>query len=127
MSRKRLTLATVDFHIEASRRLLEQAGQEFRAGDVLQASEKGWGAAAHTVKAIAEQRGWRHERHGDLFKVAGRIAEGSGQPRIRELFRLASGLHTNFYEGWYTDEDVEQGLEEVREFLGLIEEVSPIG
>ena len=47
------TLATTEFHIATSRRLLEQAEREYRAGDVLQASEKGWGAAAHAVKAIA--------------------------------------------------------------------------
>jgi stage V sporulation protein SpoVS len=102
--------------------MLEQAGRELDAGDVLQASEKGWGAAAHTVKAIAEQRGWRHERHGDLFRVAGMVADELEQPRIRDLFRLASTLRTNFYEGWLTDEDVESGLEEVRELLSLLEE-----
>ena len=46
-------MATTEFHIATSRRLLEQAEREYRAGDVLQASEKGWGAAAHAVKAIA--------------------------------------------------------------------------
>ena len=102
--------------------MLEQAGRELAAGDVLQASEKGWGAAAHTVKAIAEQRGWRHERHGDLFTVARGVADELEQPRIRELFSLASVLHRNFYEGWYTEADVESGLEGVRELLGLLEE-----
>ena len=101
--------------------MLEQAGRELGAGDVLQASEKGWGAAAHTVKAIAEQRGWRHERHGDLFRVAGRVADELERPRIRELFHVASALHTNFCEGWYTEADVDLGLDGVRELLGLLE------
>ena len=121
MTRKRLTLATVDFHIETSRRMLEQAGRELGAGDVLQASEKGWGAAAHTVKAIAEQRGWRHERHGDLFSVVRRIVAESGQPRIMDLFHIANGLHANFYEGWLVQEDVERGLGQVGELLGVLE------
>ena len=107
--------------------MLEQAGRELDAGDVLQASEKGWGAAAHTVKAIAERRGWRHESHGDLFRVARIISDETEQPRVRELFSLASVLHRNFYEGWYTDEDVRSGLEEVREMLGLLEEALPDG
>ena len=114
-------MATVDFQIETSRRMLEQAGRELDAGDVLQASEKGWGAAAHTVKAIAEQRGWLHERHGHLFGVAGRVADELEQPRIQDLFRLASTLHTNFYEGWLTEEDVERGLGQVEELLSLLE------
>ena len=115
----------VDFHVETSRRLLEQAGQEFLAGDVLQASEKSWGAAAHTMKAIAEQRGWQHGHHRDLFRIAGRIADELEQPRIRDLFRYAGALHTNSYEGWLTDEDVERGLEEVRALLSLLEGLAP--
>ena len=37
--------------------LIAQAGIELAAGDVTQASEKGWGAAVQMVKAVAEQRG----------------------------------------------------------------------
>ena len=37
----------------ASGHLLRQAREELVAGDVRQASEKGWGAAAQIVKAIA--------------------------------------------------------------------------
>ena len=101
--------------------MLEQAGRELDAGDVLQASEKGWGAAAHTVKAIAEQRGWIHERHGHLFGVVRNIVAESGQPRIMDLFHIANGLHTNFYEGWLSHEEVERGLGQVEELLGLLE------
>ncbi len=101
--------------------MLEQAGRELDAGDVLQASEKGWGAVAHTVKAIAEQRGWIHERHGHLFGVVRNIVAESGQPRIMDLFHIANGLHTNFYEGWLSHEEVERGLGQVEELLGLLE------
>ena len=48
---------TTEKYREASRHLLAQAHGELYAGDVRQASEKGWGAAAQVVKAIAEQRG----------------------------------------------------------------------
>ena len=80
------TLATTEFHIATSRCLLEQAEREYRAGDVLQASEKGWGAAAHAVKAIAEGRGWEHDRHGHLFRTARRIANEWGSPRYGTCF-----------------------------------------
>ncbi len=101
--------------------MLEQAGRELDAGDVLQASEKGWGAAAHAVKAIAERRGWVHERHGHLFRVVRGIVAEMEQPRIMDLFRLAHDLHTNFYEGWLSHEEVERGLSQVGELLGLLE------
>ena len=48
---------------EASRPLLAQAVGEWESGDLRQASEKGWGAAAQMVKALAEQRGWQHNNH----------------------------------------------------------------
>ena len=40
----------------ASGQLLRQAREELAAGDVRQASENGWGAAAQIVKAIAARR-----------------------------------------------------------------------
>ena len=118
-------MATTEFHIAASRSLLEQAEREYRAGDVLQASEKGWGAAAHAVKAIAERRGWEHGRHGLLVRAARRISNELEQPRVWELFQVASAQHQNFYEGWLDDEDVEQGLVRVRELLALLEGAPP--
>lgn len=41
----------------ASRSLLAQGFAELARGDLRQASEKGWGAAAQMLKSIAEQRG----------------------------------------------------------------------
>ena len=55
-------MATQKYH-QQSRHLLTQALRELDQGDLVQASEKGWGAAAQMVKAIAEQRGWRHRAH----------------------------------------------------------------
>ena len=51
---------------EAGRHLLAQAHAELEAGDLRQASEKGWGAAAQMVKAAAADRGWSHRSHRDL-------------------------------------------------------------
>ena len=54
---------------EASSTLMNQAYAELAAGDLRQASEKGWGATAQMLKAIAEQRGIGHESHRDLRSV----------------------------------------------------------
>jgi hypothetical protein len=40
---------------EISQLLLEQAQEELEKGDVLQGSEKVWGATAHAVKAHSQQ------------------------------------------------------------------------
>ena len=45
---------------DQSRAYLEQANEELARDDLLQASEKGWGAASQIVKAVAEERGWEH-------------------------------------------------------------------
>ena len=51
---------TTQKYLESTRSLLSQAKTEPAAGDIRQASEKGWGAAAQMVKAVAQQRGWQH-------------------------------------------------------------------
>ena len=48
-----------------------------------------------------------------------------GQPKVWDLFHVASAQHQNVYEGWLDDEDVEEGLARVRELLGLLEDVAP--
>ena len=43
---------------EISRHLLRQAQEEFDRGDILQASDKVWGATAHAIKAVCQRVGW---------------------------------------------------------------------
>ena len=45
---------TTQAYQQASQRFLDQAKQELAAGDLQQASEKGWGAAAQMLKAIGD-------------------------------------------------------------------------
>ena len=116
-------MATVAFHADASRMMMGQAAPELANGDRLQASEKGWGAASHAVKAIAEGRGWRHKSHAELFRVARRLTAEMEQPEIHRLFNVASELHINFYEGWLNDGDIAESLTEVRRLLAMLDEV----
>ena len=109
-------------HTEVSRLFIEDAERYLGQGDLLQASEKAWGAAARKVKAIAEDRGWEHKRHGHLFAVIGNIVADTGQTDLRRLFREANNLHINFYEGWLTVQDVSESLEAVKELLELLDQ-----
>ena len=110
-------MATVEFHMETSRRFILQSDAELRAGDGMQASEKAWGAAAHAVKAVAESRGWWHRTHADLFRAVDNIVRLSGDPEIRLLFNNANALHKNFYEGWLSDERIARNIERVKRLL----------
>lgn len=106
---------------QAAWAFIEQALDELRAGDVVQASEKGWGAASQMVKAIAEARGWQHRSHAALFSAVDRISRETGQPEIRRLFDVASSLHVNFYENWKSAENVQGGLDDVRQLLEMLQ------
>ena len=100
---------------------LERAQAYLAEGDLLQASEKGWGAAAQMVKAVAEARGWRHQDHRSLYDTVNRLASEAGDINISTGFNAAGALHTNFYEGWLPRETVEFCLTQVAELVDKLE------
>ena len=101
-------------------RYLAQAFEELEKGDDLQASEKGWGAAAQAVKAVAEQRGWEHKSHADLFVVVRRLVEESEDENLHSDFHAARALHINFYEGDETVEGIRHGLGQIQRFVAAL-------
>jgi len=108
---------TTERYREASERLLVQARAELAAGDLPQASEKGWGAAVRTLKAIAEQRGWEHHRHRHHHRAANRLRSETGDADIRRFFNSASALHENFYEDDMEPDMVAESLDDVESLL----------
>ena len=102
--------------------LLEQARQELDRGDVRQASEKGWGAAAQAVKALAEDRGWQHKSHAALFNAVSRLAREADNDDLNSLFHVANSLHSNFYENTQNADMVSAGLVDVAKFVTLMAE-----
>ena len=104
-----------------SRELLAKAEQALADDDLLQASEKGWGAVAHMVKGIAESRGLRHDVHRALYSAVNVLAHESGDQHIRVQFSVASALHSNFYENWMPQEMVADDLAQVRQLLEKLE------
>ena len=85
-------------YAQLSRQYIERADEYLRAGDRVQASEKGWGAVAEAVKSIAEQRGWNHQGHRLLDDIVLQLSEEWDRPDVRRLFDIAERLHINFYE-----------------------------
>ena len=57
----------------SSRAMMAQSQDELAKGDLQQASDKGWGAAAQMMKAIAESRGWEHGQHRHLHQITSRL------------------------------------------------------
>ena len=114
-------MTTTTTYREASRRLETQAQEEYATGDLRQASEKGWGSAAQIVKAVASERGWRHDNHVLLFQAVRALDSETGGSELLGLFAQAHNLHINFYEDWLTSEIVQRDLDNVRHFVTKLE------
>ena len=74
---------TTQQYRQASERFMAQARRELADGDLAQASEKGWGAAAQMLEAVAQQRGWEHSRHLHHLVTASRLRSETGDGDIR--------------------------------------------
>ena len=110
-------------HSETAAALLLEARSCLDEGDLPQASEKGWEAAAYLLETIAEQRGWPHAWEGDLFIAVDRIVTELDDERVGLLFLSASALQQNFYEGWMPAGSVAAGLNSVEEFARRLDDL----
>ena len=94
---------TVADHARAALELLEHSDQEFVKGDEKQGSEKLWGSAAHSVMAIAMQRGWRYSKHNAKVAAVNRLAEEYGEPLwCRTFLRPNSSTPISTMNTWRT-------------------------
>ena len=109
------------YHNDTGREFLASARAYLAAGDLLQASEKGWGAAAQLVKSVAEDRDWPHNGHRQLQRAIDRLVEETGDGDIRPAFNAAGALHANFYEGWLSRQAVGENLDQVAELVAKVE------
>ena len=114
---------TTQQYQKASEHFMAQARHELTAGDLAQASEKGWGAATQMLKAIAEQRGWEHGRHRHYHRTASRLRAETGDGDIRRFFNSASELHENFYEN---DMDAVLVAESLDDVDALLDKLRPL-
>ena len=102
---------------------IQQAEDELRRGDNLQASEKGWGAVAQAIKAIGEARGWNHQGHRLLIDIAKQVADEWRRPDLFESFRAAQALHINFYEDLMAADAIEDGINDAKTLVAELEAI----
>ena len=91
------------------------------AGDLHQASEKGWGAASHMAKAVAAAQGWEYGTHAEFSQVIYQARQLTNNPRVRQLGSVANQLHLNYYK-----RKRHLNSEAIREELGDISELLEI-
>lgn len=118
-------MATIARHQEISKRFLEQAEEELKKGDLLQATEKAWGAFAHYVESVAKGQGWPSRSHRSININAERLIDLT-QDQAGNMTKLAAlnSLHANFYEDFCTQDLVDRGIQTARELLDDLEEAA---
>ena len=97
---------------EISRHLLEQAQEELDKGDILQASDKVWGATAHAIKSVCQRMGWNHHAHNHLRAAANYIASELNRDDLRAAYVYLDSLHINYYEHVKTVGEVRTGIDQ---------------
>jgi len=108
-------------YIEVAKMLLEQARIELEKGDIRQAAEKTWGAAALAVKAYAYMKEGKHIRsHGELWKYTDILKKELGD-WVHDAWMSANGMHVCFYEGWCTQDHVKDSLKRIIKLVREIE------
>ena len=106
-----------------AREFLAKGREYLAAGDLHQASEKGWGAAAHMAKAVAAAQGWEYETHADFSVVLGRARRLTGDARLGSLRGTANDLHGNYYrrKRHLDANNIGEDLESMAELIEILE------
>ena len=114
--------AVADYR-QQSRIFMAKSREYLAEGDLHQASEKGWGAAAWMAKAVAEAQGWDYHRHEQFNDVLNRTRLLTGNDRLPDLRAMANDLHGNFYRRrqFLDPDDVNLSLERVAELLDVLQ------
>ena len=102
-----------------SRIFIAHAREELANNSRLQAGEKAWGAVVQPFKIIAEQRGWSHKSHQEVYDVSCQIALEYGFDHDQSLalsdaYRVG---HQNFYENYYRAETLADMIDRVEGLL----------
>lgn len=119
-------MVTAEQHREISAQFLDHAEDEFRKGDLLQASEKTWGAVSHHVNSVARQRKWPLGSHKQLIDNANRLIDldpGLASHR-RRLMRSVEALHANFYNASLDEASVRDGIEDAKELIRALDDLN---
>ena len=102
-----------DFFLQDAKELLSQRNR-------VQASEKLWGAAALTLKAIAAKRELKLEKHGSLWTFLNTLAQENKDKEFVRLFNTANALHRNFYEDEMPIEAVEISAGDIERLIAKL-------
>ena len=111
-------------HAQISAAFLLRSREYLASGSLLQASEKGWGAAAHSAKMFAKKRdGLEYARHEQFRDVVLEIRLEAKDDRIPQWVKSAEDLHGNFYSDEFDVQKIADCLDDVANFVNLIRQL----
>lgn len=85
-------------HVGIAKQFLARSKGYLADGDLHQASEKGWGAAAHIAKAVAHENGWDYEHHDQFDNIIANAAYRYHRQSLMQYGDSAHGLHRYYYQ-----------------------------
>ncbi len=114
--------AVVDYR-QQSRTFLAKSRDYLAEGDLHQAAEKGWGAAAWMAKAVAEAKGWQYRKHEEFFTVMYQAEALAGDARVNNLRSVANELHGFFYTRrmFLRADAIGRGLDQMELLLDILQ------
>lgn len=120
------TSDTIAYHRERSWHFLALVDDELARGELEEASNKLWGAAAHAIKAVAESRDWEHHAHALLQRTMERLISEEGAPQhLFGQYMMASAYHQGFYAWPPPASAIRYGKEIITEFIQALESLPP--
>ena len=114
----------IEHYQTLSEKYLGEAKELLNKGDIVQSSEKLWGATSLTVKTVAARRGLKLEKHGSLWSFISKLSKESGDKDIITLFQVANSLHWNFYENQMNKEVLEIATGNIEKLIAKLREIS---
>ena len=116
------TADTIAYHQERSWHFLSLVDDEIERGELEEACNKVWGAAAHAIKAVAERRGWPHYAHDLLESAVDRLVREEGAPMDLWLqYLTASAYHRRSYGRPPPAEPIRAGKDLIAQFIRTLE------
>ena len=110
----------VQYQVETAEWFLSRARDYLAAGKLLAASESGWSATERMLRAVAEERGWSVDTPEKQYRWMSNLRKEMDDRDLLTLFSSVRTLRQNFYEGWFSADDVEDTLRDVEELMSRL-------
>ena len=104
-------------HTRIALEFLEAADRFFEQGDIIQTSEKLWGATNHAAKVLCIRRRWRHGEYAHIREAVRLLAEETGDESIMDGYLIAHAHHLNFYTDAMEAEEADPARPRIRRLV----------